>query len=248
MAIQPEEALTYSQYLKDRKENPYKYKGKSKKPVPLLDEITMGPIKKYIKYNIFPWRLLFHIFLLIVTLAQILLIINNIAIYMRSQEKVWRNTFGEEVLDTNDVEFIGIRNIYTLNDIQDHIKESVQAYFDFDTQYYTHITTTDPETGEEVPIPVSFESFYLRGDDRDRYLNLSTKFTENYIGIWEKGDAEIIEFLNRTTHFSLTYEVEHNLPNEISFIHDCFKWVIVQDFDFFYRNHLVQRFSFDAYP
>ena len=43
------------------------------KPIPLIDEITLGPIAKYQRFNIFPWEFFFHLLVLIFSTAQILL-------------------------------------------------------------------------------------------------------------------------------------------------------------------------------
>lgn len=91
-----EESFTYSVNIQNQAQNERKVS--KNKPVALLDEITLGPIEKYTKFNIFPWGLLFHIFFLAVTSAQIFLVVNNIGIYARSQQNVWKNLFGEEII------------------------------------------------------------------------------------------------------------------------------------------------------
>jgi hypothetical protein len=221
---------------------------KGKKPVPLLDEITMGPLEKYTKFNIFPWGLFFHILMLAVTSAQILLVINNLGLYTRSQEKVWRELFKEQVLTVNDVEFNGIRNIYTISTLSEHIQNCVNLYFDLDELYYTHVTQISEETGEPEIVPVMFESFYLRGTERNPFAQYSTNFTVGDYGVWGQGFDEIRSFLNQTTAFKMKYLIEHKITHESLFINDCFRWEITQDFDFFYRNHVIERFFFDTYP
>lgn len=115
-----EESFTYSENIQNQVENERRVS--KNKPVPLLDEITLGPIEKYTKFNIFPWGLLFHIFFLAVTSAQIFLVVNNVGIYARSQQKVWRNLFGEEVIKTNEIGFTGIRNMFTISSLSEHIQ------------------------------------------------------------------------------------------------------------------------------
>ncbi|CAI2359815.1 unnamed protein product [Moneuplotes crassus] len=248
MSVTEEDLLSYSRYNRGEQNSLTKENAKLPPPVPLIDEITMGPIEKYIKFNKFPWTLMFHILLLLSTFAQIMLIISSIAIYFRSQETVWRRVFGEEVLEDNQVEFLPVYNFYTLSDLSEHINKSVHAYFNLNQQYYTHILDHDPETGELVVLPVQFESFYLRRDGRERFGDMNTNFTKDYIGIWQEDEDSIAQFLNKTTHFRLIYEIEHKLPTEELFIHDCFRWKIYQDFDFFFRNHVVQKMKFLSFP
>lgn len=117
-----------------------------------------------------------------------------------------------------------------------------------DNIYYTLLREKDPKTEEDVITPAMFEAFYLRGENRDRFSIYSTNFTLDDMGVWEEDDQTILEFMNLTTTFRIKYLVEHKLPSEHLFINDCFRWEITQDFDFFYRNHVVQRFKFSTFP
>lgn len=222
MAEVEEELLTYSRYNRGETNDLVSPTRKIKVPVPLLDEITMGPIDKYLKFNKFPWALILHILLLCSTFAQIMLIIDSIAIYFRSQQLVWRKIFGDEVPEANDNTNVYVGHIFSLDDLSDHIETSVNAYFELNQQYYTHIMEFDHLLDDYVPLPVKFEAFYLRGEDRDQFANFNSNFTQEYIGIWGEPPEKIADFLNKTTNFRLIYEVEHKLPTEQFFIHDCF--------------------------
>lgn len=106
----------------------------------------------------------------------------------------------------------------------------------------------DPATKEEFIVPVMFEAFFLRGENRQEHSKLNMNFTLDDRGIFDKSQDEIRSFLNHTTNFRLRYLLEHQLHTEKTFINDCFRWEITQDFDFFYRNHLIERFEFNTYP
>lgn len=191
-----------------------------KKPVPLLDEITLGPIEKYTKFNIFPWGFLFHILVLLATTAQVLLVINNLGVYSRSQQHIWYHLFQGNGAESNDVVFNPNRHLFTISSLTEHIQHCVDTYFGLDEKYYRHITKVDPDTEEKVVLPVMFEAFYLRGENREQAARLSTNFTTDDIGIFGQNNETFLDFMNVVTNFRLTYLIEHPIPHENLFIND----------------------------
>jgi hypothetical protein len=204
----------------DDRDNNQRREIRRKKPIPLLDEITLGPIEKYTKFNVFPWGFLLHIGVLAVVIAQILLVIVNLGIYTRSQVKIWYNIFQDNEVGDIDVNFNGIQNIYNIGDLSDHIKECIEKYYNIDEKYYKHIMEIDEATEEERITPVVFETFYLRGGDREFFSAVTQNLTNEDFGIWGEPYTEIQRFLNRTTNFRLTYYIEHPLPSEHLFADD----------------------------
>jgi len=52
--------------------------------MPLADQITMGPIQKYKKYNVFPWEFIIHICIVMMTTLQILAMVETTGGYSRN--------------------------------------------------------------------------------------------------------------------------------------------------------------------
>ena len=57
--------------------------------MPARDRLTLDPISKYRIYGRFPYKLLFHILLVIGTTMQAIVVISVNTDYMRAQEKVF---------------------------------------------------------------------------------------------------------------------------------------------------------------
>lgn len=158
--------------------------------------------------------------MLAIVTSQILLVIVNLGTYTRSQVKIWYNLFqGNEVGDI-DVNFNGVQHIFNIDDLSDHIKECIKLYYDIDEKYYKHVMEKDEATEEERITPVIFEAFFLRGDDRKQFYDVTHNLTNEDFGIWDQPYTEIQSFLNKTTNFRLTYYIEHPLPSEHLFVND----------------------------
>ena len=61
--------------------------------MPLKDKISLGPIEKYTLYNRFPYKLMLHILLLILTTLLIAVSVKSNQSYLRSQQYVWYRKF-----------------------------------------------------------------------------------------------------------------------------------------------------------
>jgi hypothetical protein len=123
-----------------------------KKRLPLIDKITYGPIKKYKVYNRFPWKMMLHIVLLMVVTAQIILIIDHSGGYSRSEEAFFFDRFLNEDADYNEVDFQKDRYFYSIEDLRDFVKESIDNYYGIEDsdafEKYVIPTFTDKESGK----------------------------------------------------------------------------------------------------
>jgi hypothetical protein len=61
--------------------------------MPLKDKISLGPIEKYTIYNRFPYKLLLHIMLLIMTSLIMSVSVSPSQNQLRAQQYVWYKKF-----------------------------------------------------------------------------------------------------------------------------------------------------------
>ena len=59
--VESQEISDLTEVNVETKEERMKKLTEAAKEMPMLDRIILGPIKKYEKYNYFPWKLLIHI-------------------------------------------------------------------------------------------------------------------------------------------------------------------------------------------
>ena len=71
--------------------------------MPLADQITMGPIQKYKRYNVFPWEFIIHICIVMMTTLQILAMIETTGGYSRNQTNFFFYKFLATEDDNDDV-------------------------------------------------------------------------------------------------------------------------------------------------
>jgi hypothetical protein len=94
-----------------------------KKKINRVDEILMNPVEKYEKLGKFPLKMTIHILLAILTVTQVILTIQSMTSYSRSQVRFLYNLF----LDNDDKtgnSYNQVVYIYTIEELKEKIKTS----------------------------------------------------------------------------------------------------------------------------
>ena len=97
--------------------------------IPMIDKIVLGPIKKYQKYNLFPWKLVLHIFLIIICTAQIIMVIGSTGSYSRSDQNMFYTFFMDPEIELEDVDVQRIKYIFDVDALTLLIRDSLDNYF-----------------------------------------------------------------------------------------------------------------------
>ena len=71
---------------KDKKSN-------AGKGISLRDKIVLGPIDRYKKYDLFPWKLMIHVMLLFITSFQVIAIVNMQTDFAYNSQLLWLRKF-----------------------------------------------------------------------------------------------------------------------------------------------------------
>ena len=98
-----------------------------------MEKITLSPIEKYIRFNKFPWKLLVHVALLILTTAQVYSVIGLRGDHNRSIHQSLKYIIFEEDEQQNKKVF------QTLTDFQDHLKRLTSQLYNLDDYIYQDI-------------------------------------------------------------------------------------------------------------
>lgn len=101
-------------------------KQEKKPPIPIKDSIFLSPIDKYKLYGRFPWKMIIHIFLVIATSAQAILIIGSVTQYTRAQERIYYNNFVEDSAKT-DMDYPRFTYLYNISQLINSVKRSIKV-------------------------------------------------------------------------------------------------------------------------
>jgi hypothetical protein len=91
------------------------------------DYFLLSPYQLLNKHGAFPWALVIHLALLVLTTAEILLIITNETESTRLQEHLFYNLFLEESNKADVEDFNRNVYLYTVNEIKEHIGKSIEV-------------------------------------------------------------------------------------------------------------------------
>ena len=97
--------------------------------IPLIDKITLGPLEKYQKYNRYPYKMIVHILLVIMTTIQVLATIQTDTGYSRTQNRFLSRTFIVPEGTDDDMSDPRERYIYTPKDLRLFIQNSIYNYY-----------------------------------------------------------------------------------------------------------------------
>jgi len=176
----------------------------SQKPmIPLRDKFNLSPIEKHIEYKRFPYKLIFHTFLVFLTTTQVLVMVDSeYTAHAREQFRMFKSMLLDSTEESNIVKFL------TVADFQEHLQMLVdnfqnmnetiyQNYYDDEASfsiaiYYivsgSHIFPVDFNTGVVGPLnpsdPSSVKVNHLRNNlppHRFASIGLLLQILQNFV-------------------------------------------------------------------
>lgn len=94
----------------------------------------LGPVDRYKKYNIFPWKFVIHIISLIVCSYQALAIVGMQTDFAANSQALWYNMFMTEPYgDEITAEYGGPLNIYSIETLRAFVNNVVNQYYQIDS-------------------------------------------------------------------------------------------------------------------
>lgn len=97
-----------------------------KENIPIKDTLYLSPIDKYKIYGRFPWKMILHFLLVIGTSAQAILIINSTTQYTRAQERIFFDSFVDEI-DKTDLDYSRYTYLFNIQELKDSVTKSVSV-------------------------------------------------------------------------------------------------------------------------
>lgn len=197
----------------------------------LKDEsIYLSPIQKYSIYKAFPYSFVIHILLMLGTTYQI---IKLNTIYPRAQERIFYNMFISDS-DKTALDFLRFKYLFSIDDIREHISNSISSYFDYPT--WSLENTSIVLEKQDLMVPY-LSAEYIRALDEDigkrDYL---FPLNESYLGPFDS-DTEAQAFVSHVKSFTINYTIYNYIPVGFADHIECYCWTIDQFYDFQLRGH-----------
>ncbi len=96
----------------------------NKEKISYYDSLKLGPIERYMKLGIFPWKMIVQILLVVFTITQCLIIINRVTNYSRAQERGLYNVFIDDD-DKIEEDYNRIIYLYSVEEVKNHITRTI---------------------------------------------------------------------------------------------------------------------------
>ena len=205
------------------------------------DRLTLDPISKYRIYDKFPYKLLFHILIVIATTMQAIVVISVNTDYMRAQEKVfYQKLISESSKEEKD--YVRQTYLYNIDQLKKHIKKTTDNMFNFEDDSLELLVYKDDDD-KDIKLKNIPLYFYFT-DDIEQYTpgipkNPNWNITENNLGPFVYSENELKEFLNYVEKFEINYKFNTYVPFYYKQHLECFGWTITQIYDFSLRAHFI---------
>jgi hypothetical protein len=222
---------------KSRKE---KQSEEKKNVLPVGDELYLAPIQKYRLYNKFPYKLFIHSLLVVFTSLQILFLMKSKTTFTRSQERLFYDAFVSKS-DRTDYPYPRIKHLFTVNDVRQHVKNSVERFYLFPETSLEQVYFDSPEgTKPEVIMKVSYMKVN-KESKQSKQRQFIYHLSENNYGPFDedKTNKNVQKFIGNITGFEMNYTLITITPYYYNDYENCIYWNINQQYSFKKRGHVT---------
>lgn len=218
----------------------------SRDHMPLKDMLYMQPLQKYKKFGRYPWKLTIHMFLVVFTTLQILLISMPINAYSNSQLLQWNQLFLDKEVKADDTSLVNSYKIFSLTSLEEYLNWTVevrsrQHYYDIDYYAmgdYHHVT----KGGAISPIKMKV-----------KYLDFEQVKTPGYHYNYEvtRGNSGLFytltpkETIGKIEKFQLYFELKHKVDGGLDLVSKCFLWKLTQSYSYSMQGIVIVTLSTD---
>ncbi|EAS02783.2 cation channel family transporter (macronuclear) [Tetrahymena thermophila SB210] len=160
------------------------------------DKLMLSPIKKYVKYNKFPYKLLIHISLIIFTSLQIEYTHSQFTPFSRQQDYEWVSLFynDNQAADNN-----GIYTYYDIKSFQSHLNSLFINIATYNQKYFQQINLEKLKIFlQYAPEPITKKDLFVKFENNpiDPFIGITYPFNQHDIN-------SIKKFLGQTRRFSI---------------------------------------------
>jgi len=167
----------------------------------------MGPLDQYVKYNEYPAKFLIHIIVLVLSTAQILLIVNYTGAYARSAQRVWLKQFFDEEIELSELDYDYQKFLYQLDELREVVHDSVENYYEIGSEESTTVERYEHFTNDVGIVPPRLSAYYIRGEGRDFFNDTMEYdlFEDNLGPFDDESPINFRNFISNITHIKIEY-------------------------------------------
>ena len=218
----------------------------SKKEIPPEDKIALSPLDQYIIYGKFPYFMVIHIVLLVFNTLQVAIILSEFNEYFRAQEKSFINTLiSEGPKEKRD--YPKKTYLYTIEDIQNHLNDSVSKMLDANETFFNTIRYVDKNYTEIDPDFFIMDVEYKDDIKKINKTEYKMPIKENYqispndLGPFNTNysNDDIKKYIDLINTFNIDYSLKMYFTRYYKEYQECFIWNLIQTYDFSKNAHFT---------
>lgn len=93
----------------------------------LKERLYMPPLEKYRIYDRFPWKLVIHVLLVILTTAQVVLLVLPNGQYSYNQYIIWNKLFCNLDAESSDTEVTNSYNLFDIQSVNSFVSKTIDV-------------------------------------------------------------------------------------------------------------------------
>lgn len=184
------------------------------------ENIKYGPIEKYLRFGLFPWKLTVRVLLILLTTMQVIFIVSEITSKNRAQERHIMNLFIEDN-DKTDTDYARAVYLYSIPQIREHVLSSFRNFINIKKNSLYHV-----DYDNDMP--------YIEFDYINQHPGKEYSFTFDQSPFVKLNDQDLKVFLNDVINFRINYSL---------IINTCERWLITPIYDFKERVNFIVRLN-----
>ena len=199
---------------------------------------NMSALERYQKYDIFPYLLIIHVMIAIFSTVEIVVILQGVTTYARTQERLILNTF----IDTSRKEGIDFNRktyLYTINELKDHVRLTFAKYNSLNKETLEYIYYPDKSSNLEFTyIDSNLHRSNITTNSKQRF---HYKINNTNLGPFEESNSKLKSFLNNVLEFKINFTLKTHIPYFYNENYECYIWEISQIYSFYTRAHFIVK-------
>ena len=198
-------------------------------------------MKRYEIRGKFPWKLVVHLLLTMLSTSQVLLTVHHSSQYSYNHYILWNKLFLNREADSSDTEITNSFNIFSYSDLRSFISTTISTYYNLNRYSIDNYEYDYEEDGTRLS-PNLLIKYYDNNKALNEGFSITYDLKVNELGPFDSADAE--RFLENVERFEIFFKFRHEHDRITNLHSKCFIWHIRQIFDF--KFHGVVQAKLDV--
>lgn len=201
----------------------------------------MTPIRKYEKYGRFPWKMVIHLLLVVLTTCQVVLVVNQGTTYAFSQYSLWNSLFINHNIQGSTSPIVNSFMLFSSKHVTSFVETSVKRYYDINSHTIDNYEFNYLDDGTKKP-PKLLVRYLDNASSLNKGYLIEYNLLPNDFGPFSDNADN---FLDEVSDFDIEFNLIHEVNTYVETASNCYDWKITQKFD--YSSHGIVIASLDTY-